>query len=71
MVLWLKLNGRLRKKLLSLPNNIGTDFQLVDILLKNGRILKRIRVCESRVVELPCGFRNLKESEILTIKLSK
>ena len=70
MVLWLKLDGELREKLLSLPE-IKPNVHLVDILLKNGRILKRIRVFESRLIELPSGSRNLKEDDILAIKLSK
>lgn len=70
MVLWLKLNGKLREKLLSLPAT-GPNFQLVDILLKNGRVLKRVRTFESRLIELPSEFRNIKEEDILSIKLSK
>lgn len=70
MVLWLKLNGDLRKKLLFLPNT-GINFHLVDVLLKNGHILKRVRVFESRVMELPSGFRCLKEDDILAIEPSE
>ena len=70
MVLWLKLDGKLRKKLLSLPNT-KIDFHVVNILLKNGNILKRVRVFESRVIELPCRFGNLKEDDILAIELSE
>jgi hypothetical protein len=70
MVLWLNLEGELREKLLSLPET-GPNLHVVDILLKTGRVLKRLRVLESRVMELPSGFRNLKEDEILAIKLSK
>ena len=70
MVLWLKLNGKLREKLLSLPAT-GPNFQLADILLKSGCVLKRIRIFESRLIELPSGFRSIKEEDILSIKLSK
>lgn len=70
MVLWLNLEGILREKLLSLPQT-GPNLHVIDILLKNGRVLKKLRVLESRVIELPSGFRNLQENDILSIKLSK
>ena len=70
MVLWLNLEGELREKLLSLPQT-GPNLHVIDVLLKNGRVLKRLRVFESRVIELPSGFRNLKEDDISSIKLSK
>gem|GEM_PF-4391256 len=58
------------RKLINLPAT-GNSFHLVDIHLKNGNILKKVRVFESRVVELRAGFRNLKEEDISDIELSE
>ena len=69
MILWLKLDGKFMKKLMTLPTT-GNSFHLVDIHLKNGNILKKVRIFESRVIELRSGFRNLKEEDILGIELS-
>ena len=70
MVLWLKLDGKFMRKLINLPIT-GNSFHLVDIHLKNGVILRKVRIFESRVVELRAGFRNLKEEDILDIELSE
>lgn len=70
MILWLKLDGKFMKKLMSMPTT-GNSFHLVDIRLKNGGVLKNVKIFESRVIELRSGFRNLKEEDIEAIELSE
>lgn len=70
MILWLKLDGKFMKKLMSMPTT-GNSFHLVNIHLKSGLILKKVRIFEFRVVELRSGFRSLKEEDIEAIEPSE
>jgi hypothetical protein len=69
MTLMLNVNEKWFKKLMKLPES-GMGYQLVDIYLKNGHIMKKIVVVDSEIICLPEGFEDTHESDITEIKMS-
>lgn len=58
-----------REHLLSLPE-AGMGLQIVDITLKDGRVIRRVLVYNGEVLDLPEGFGDLEEEDLEQIKTS-
>lgn len=75
MIIRLRPNGKLQKKLSSLPiTGIGATvvaYHIIDAYLKDGRVIKRLKVFNFEIIELPNSVRCLKEYDISDIKLSE
>lgn len=68
-MLKLKSNGKWMKKLISLPES-GMGYQVADITLKDGRIIKRLTVWNCKDVFLPPGYEKVCEKDISDIQIS-
>jgi len=66
MAINLKIGGRWHKRLQGLPES-GMGYQIVDITLNDGRVLKRIIISNAENVYLPDGYD---ESDIAEIQMS-
>ena len=65
-----KLRENKWKKLLcSLPES-GMGYQIVDITLKSGKVVKRIKVFNAEIVKIPPSVKTFSEDDIINIKLS-
>jgi len=69
MELKLKHNGKWQKRLVRLPE-FGMGYQIVDITLKDTRIIKKVIVCNAESVYLPAGYENIYEKDIVKIEIS-
>ena len=56
------------KKLVSMPET-GMGYQIVDITLKDGRVISRVTVSNATLVGLPAN-ESISENNIAKIKLS-
>lgn len=59
---------KLIDKLMSLPES-GMGYQIADITLSNGRVIKKISIYNAQTIILPEG-ENFSESDIAEITLS-
>ncbi len=66
----LKLNKEWQEKLLILPE-LGMGYQIIDITLKDGRKIKKVKIFNAEILELPKEYRNISEKDIIRIELSK
>jgi len=67
----LKLKKKIwRNKLLSMQES-GMGYQIVDIKLKNGCVIRKVLVFNSEIIELPAGYEYIRERDIVQIELSK
>ncbi|MEK7627063.1 MAG: hypothetical protein AAB397_00575 [Patescibacteria group bacterium] len=69
MELKLKHNGKQQKRLIGLPES-GMGYQIIDITLKDGRIIKGVLVCGAENIYLPTGYENICEKDIVKIEMS-
>ena len=69
MELKLNLRGKWSKKLVKLPES-GMGYQIVDITLKDGRVLNRVTVLNCEIILLPAEYKNVCEKDIAEIKMS-
>lgn len=69
MELKLKRNGKWQKKLVQLPES-GMGYQIVDITLRDIRIIKGVIVCNAESVYLSAGYENICEKDIVKIEMS-
>ena len=65
----IKLSKKWIKYLISLPES-GMGYQIVDIELKDGRIIKGVYVFNAEYLDLPNKYGSLKANDIKKIKLS-
>lgn len=70
MELKLKRNGKWSKRLVKLPES-GMGYQIVDITLKDGRVMKEVIVFNCESIYLPTGHENVCEKDIAEIKMSE
>lgn len=66
----IKLSSKWVKYLLSKPES-GMGYQVVDITLENGRIVKGVNVFNGEDIELNDEYKSIKIDEIIKIELSK
>lgn len=66
----MKLSKKWTKHLRSMPES-GMGYQLVDVVLKGGRVLKEVYVYNAEELILPVECKDLKIKDIADIKLSK
>ncbi len=55
-------------KLVSLPES-GMGYQIVDIVLKDQRVISKVVILNAEIVMLP-GYENITENDIAEIELS-
>lgn len=71
MAKMLKLkNSKWINLLANLPES-GMDYQIVDITLKNGGVMRNVFVFHCINIQLPSDFSNITEKNIADIKMSK
>lgn len=73
MELKLRRNGKWQKRLVQLPES-GMGYQIVDITLKDARIMVKVCsvvVCGAVIVYLPASYENVCEKDIIKIEMSK
>jgi len=58
---------RLLKKLLLMPES-GMGYQVIDIILKDGRVITKVMVYNAEIVELPTEYNDVSEDDIKDIK---
>jgi hypothetical protein len=64
--LYLTEGGWIQRFLLSQPES-GTGYQLVELHLKDGRIIPELKVWNAEVIELPDRYKDITEEEIIRI----
>ena len=65
----LQLSQKWSKRLCELPET-GMGYQRVDVLLKNGRRVKRVLVFNAQEVEWPDEYQRIESADILNFELS-
>lgn len=65
----LALNNETINRLLALPET-GMGYQLVDLLLVDGRVVPGIAVFNSEIANLPDAFSDVAASDIADVRLS-
>jgi hypothetical protein len=65
----LELRHHTVDRLLALPEN-GMGYQIVDLLLVDGRVVQCVPVFNSEIADLPDVFRDLKASDVADVRLS-
>lgn len=65
-----QLREALINKLAALPET-GMGYQLVDVILRNGREICAVVAFNAEVVELPEEWANLKTADIVNVRLAK
>ena len=65
----LELNKKTVNRLLTLPES-GMGYQLVDLLLVDGRVVPSVPVFNSEIANLPDSFRDVRASDIADVRLS-
>lgn len=65
----LALNDKMINRLLALPET-GMGYQLVDLVLFDGRVVQRVPVFNSEIANLPETFRDVTASDIADVRLS-
>ncbi len=64
----LKLSPKWVKKLVELPES-GMGYQVVDIALKDKRIIRKVVILNSEIIMLPPGYENITEKDVVDIRL--
>jgi len=66
----IKLTEKWVEYLCSMPES-GMGYQIIDVKLKDGRVLKDISVLNAQELELPPEYKDLKIEDIEDVKLRK
>lgn len=66
----IKLSKKWIEYLYSMPES-GMGYQIVEVTLKDGRVLKETVVFNAEELSLPPGYKDLKIEDIEDIKLYK
>jgi hypothetical protein len=65
----IELRQEMVNRLLALPEN-GMGYQLVDLVLVDGRVVPSVPVFNSGVANLPDSFDGVKTSDIADVRLA-
>lgn len=66
----LELRRELIDRLISLPET-GMGYQIVDLLLADGRVVPNVTIFNCEIANLPDTFGNLTPSDVSDVRLSK
>jgi hypothetical protein len=66
----LALNNTTIERLLALPET-GMGYQLVDLVLADGRVVAGVPVFNSEVANLPDAFSDVAASDIADVRLAR
>jgi hypothetical protein len=66
----IELRSELINRLLGLPET-GMGYQIVDLILTDGRIVANVKVFNCEIADLPDTFRNLRASDIADVRLKQ
>ena len=58
--------GWIQRFLLSQPEN-GMGYQLVELYLKDGRVIPKLKAWNAEVIELPEQYKDITEEKIVRI----
>jgi len=64
----IELRSELINRLLALPES-GMGYQLVDLILVDGRIVPNVQIFNCEIASLPDTFRDLRASDIADVRL--
>ncbi len=65
-----RLKGKWVNKLANMPES-GMGYQIVDITLKDGQVIKEVTILYCDEVYIPDGCKKFKEENIVKIEMSK
>ena len=65
----LELRRELIDRLINMPET-GMGYQIVDLLLADGRVVPNVTIFNCEVVNLPDAFVNISPSDISDVRLS-
>ncbi|MBX9842127.1 MAG: hypothetical protein K2Z80_10010 [Xanthobacteraceae bacterium] len=64
----IELRSELVDRLLALPES-GMGYQLVDLILTDGRVVPNVKVFNCEIADLPDIFRSLSAADIADVRL--
>lgn len=66
----IELRKNIIDRLLGLPET-GMGYQVVDLVLADGRIVPNVKIFNCEIANLPENFRNVRPSDVTDVRLSR
>ena len=66
----LELRPEIVDRLVSMPEN-GMGYQVVDLILIDGRVVPNVTIFNAEVANLPEEFRDLRPSDVTDVRMSR
>lgn len=66
----IELRKNIVNRLLGLPET-GMGYQVVDLVLSDGRIVPNVKIFNCEIANLPENFRNVSPSDVTDVRLSR
>lgn len=65
----IELRQDITNRLLGMPES-GMGFQVVDLVLADGRIIPNVKIFNCEIANLPEGFRDVRPADVTDVRLA-